>query len=295
VTVAAERPSTGPLQVAGEVYALKRVGDYRHLTVIADGIVERFRPGQFVAFAVGGATSGTLLRRSFSIYGGRPVGIYGGTVEVIFAVTGPGTRWLADRQPHDPIDLVGPLGRPFALPKEPVACALVAGGYGAAPMFSLSSALRERGCTVHMVLGAATESRLFGTLDARRAAQSVTVTTDDGSVGIRGLVTDPLPGMIGRHQIEVIYACGPMPMLRAVAGVGRDHGVWTQTAVEESMACGIGVCMTCVLPVVGSDGVTTMARACVEGPVFAGDKVRWDEVGTVPPDTLGAPAMGGGH
>jgi dihydroorotate dehydrogenase electron transfer subunit len=290
-----EPPATGPLQVAGEVFAVKRVGGYYHLTAVADGIVERFRPGQFVAVAVGGSTSGTLLRRAFSIYGGRPVGVYGGTVEFVFAMTGPGTRWLAERQPHDPIDIVGPLGRPFALPQEPVACALVAGGYGSVPMFSLAAALRERSCAAHMVLGAATESRLFGTLDARRSAQSVTVTTDDGSVGIKGLVTDPLPAMIGRHQIEVIYACGPMPMLHAVSRVGQEHGVWTQTAVEESMACGIGVCMTCVLPVVGTDGMTTMARSCVDGPVFAGDKVRWDDIGSVPPDTLGAQAMGGGH
>ena len=80
-----------------------------------------------------------------------------------------------------------------------------------------------------------------------------------------------------------------MAMLRAVSAVAAAHGVPAQCAVEESMACGIGVCMTCVLPVVGDDGVTRMVRSCVEGPVFRGDRVRWDDVGTVPPDTYGAP------
>ena len=283
----------GPLQVKGEVFSVKRVGDYVHLTLVAAGIAERWRPGSFVALSVGGDTSAALLRRAFSIYRARPSGIYGGTVEIVFAAVGPGTSWLADRRPHDPLDVVGPLGRPFALPKEPVACVLVGGGYGSAPLFGLAERLRERHCGVHMVLGAATESRLFGALEAKRSAQSVTVTTVDGSVGIAGLVTDPLPALMARSSVEVVYACGPMPMLAAVTAVANQHGAWSQTAVEESMACGIGVCMTCVLPVTGDDGVTRMVRSCVDGPVFAGDKVRWDAVGTVPPGTHGASATGG--
>jgi dihydroorotate dehydrogenase electron transfer subunit len=120
------------------------------------------------------------------------------------------------------------------------------------------------------------------------------VTTVDGSVGIQGLVTDPLPDLLDRTGSEVVYACGPMGMLAAVSGVAGRHGAWSQCAVEESMACGVGVCMTCVLPVVGDDGLTRMVRSCVEGPVFRGERVRWADVGTVPSDTLGAPA-GGGH
>ena len=123
-------------------------------------------------------------------------------------------------------------------------------------------------------------------------ASSVAVTTDDGSAGTRGVVTDVLPAVLQRSQADVVYACGPMGMLAAVTAVATDHGVPAQCAVEESMACGIGVCMTCVLPVEGDDGVTRMVRSCVEGPVFLGDRVRWDSVGTVPADTYGAPVAG---
>ncbi|MDQ4006530.1 MAG: dihydroorotate dehydrogenase electron transfer subunit [Actinomycetota bacterium] len=284
--------TSGALQVTGEVLSLKRIGAYHHLTVVADGIAERTRPGQFAALAIGDRHSAQLLRRAFSIYRVRASGVYGGTVEVVFAVHGPGTAWMAQLRQGDKVGVVGPLGRPFALPKEPVACVLVGGGYGSAPLFSLAEQLRQRGCSVHMVLGAATEDRLFGTLDAKRAAQSAQVTTDDGSVGIKGLVTDPLPDLLTRTGSDVVYACGPMGMLAAVARVAAEHGAWSQCAVEEAMACGVGVCMTCVLPVVGEDGVTRMVRSCVEGPVFRGERVRWSEVGTVPADTMGAPVGG---
>jgi dihydroorotate dehydrogenase electron transfer subunit len=277
------------VQVRGEVISLKRLGAYQSLTVVAPGIAEQFRPGQFVTFAVGGDTGALLLRRAFSVYDVKQRGVYGGTVEVIFAVAGAGTAWLNARQPHDTVDVVGPLGRPFSLPREPARCVLVGGGYGSAPLFPLADALRARGCRVDVVLGAATADRLFGYLDAKRMAASLVVTTDDGSMGVRGRVSDVLPELTRRVNADVVYACGPMGMLRAVAEIGLAHGLPTQTAVEESMACGFGVCMTCVLPVVGDDGATRMVRSCVEGPVFAGDRVRWDAVGTIPSGTVGAP------
>jgi dihydroorotate dehydrogenase electron transfer subunit len=96
---------------------------------------------------------------------------------------------------------------------------------------------------------------------------------------------------MARAGTDVVYACGPMAMLQAVTEVASNVGVTAQCAVEESMACGIGVCMTCVLPVRGEDGVTRMLRSCVDGPVFRGEQVRWDCVGTVPEDTYGAPAV----
>ncbi len=219
--------------------------------------------------------------------------VYGGTVEVVLAVHGAGTAWLAAQHPHTPVDVVGPLGRPFSLPRDSVSATLVGGGYGSAPLFGLADALRGRGCRVDFVLGAASEDRLFGVLDAKRMASTVAVTTDDGSAGLPGRVTDALPGVMSAAHTDVVYACGPMAMLRAVTAVAAELGVVAQCAVEESMACGIGVCMTCVLPVVGDDGRTRMVRSCVDGPVFPGDRIRWDDVGTVPADTVGAPASGG--
>lgn len=284
-------PGSGAVQVAGEVVSITPTGDYLHLTIAATGIAERTRPGNFVALAVGGDDTSKLLRRAFSIYRAEP-NRRGGTVEIVFAEHGGGTRWMGRLAPKDPVDVVGPLGRPFALPKEPVACTLVGGGYGTAPMFGLAERLRERGCSVHMLIGASTESRLFGVLEARRAASSVQVTTEDGSVGIRGRVTDVLPDLIERTRTDVVYACGPMPMLRAVSRVAEAHGAHSQCAVEESMACGVGVCMTCVLPVRGDDGVVRMVRSCVEGPVFRGERVLWDDVGTIPTGTLGSVAHG---
>ncbi|HVF03276.1 MAG TPA: dihydroorotate dehydrogenase electron transfer subunit [Frankiaceae bacterium] len=278
-----------PVQVKGEVVSNKMLGAYHHMTVAAPGIAEQVRPGNFVAVGIGGAESSMLLRRAFSIYTASDRGVYGGTVEFVFAVHGKGTEWLARQRAGDPLDVVGPLGRPFRLPKEPLTATLVGGGYGTAPLFSLAEALRGKGCRVDFVLGAATTDRLFGLLEAKRISSSVAVTTDDGSTGERGRVSDVLPSVIERTRSDIVYACGPMGMLRAVADIAAAHGMPSQVAVEESMACGIGVCMTCVLPVRGEDGVTRMARSCVEGPVFMGDALRWEALGTVPADCLGAP------
>ncbi|MEO7752032.1 MAG: dihydroorotate dehydrogenase electron transfer subunit [Terracoccus sp.] len=285
------------VQEQAEVIATKRVGAYQHLTLVAPGVAELARPGQFVALAVGGESSAALLRRSFSIHKVSTSGTYGGTVEIVVAAVGPGTQWIVDRSPHDPIGVVGPLGRAFPLPTGPVPCVLVGGGYGSAPLFWLASELRSRGCRVEMVLGAASEDRLFGVVEARRSTDGVTVTTDDGSAGHRGWVSDVLPEVIDRTGAGVVYGCGPMGMLHSITDIAAAHGAVAQIAVEESMACGVGVCMTCVMPVVGSDGLTRMVRSCVEGPVFRGDRVRWDAFdgnhARVPEDAVGAPKGGG--
>ncbi len=286
---------TDVAQVSAELIASRRVGAYHRLTFVAPGIAELARPGQFVAVAVGGEESGTLLRRCFSIHAVSPSAGLDGTVDLVVSAVGPGTRWLTALRPHDRTDIVGPLGRPFPLPKEPVAAVLVGGGYGSAPLFWLADVLRSRGCRVDMVLGAADEARLFGAAAAQRSADRVVVTTDDGSTGHRGWVSDVLPAVMADASAAVVYACGPMGMLRSVTDIAAAHGAVAQVAVEESMACGIGVCMTCVMPVRGNDGATRMVRSCVEGPVFRGDRVRWDALVDgrclVPDDAVGAAAM----
>ncbi|MDX6296738.1 MAG: dihydroorotate dehydrogenase electron transfer subunit [Nocardioidaceae bacterium] len=258
-----------------EVLTLKPVGGYLHLTLIADSIADRARPGSFVTLGIGGETSAMLRPRAFWLHRVRHSGLYGGTVEVVFTPRSPATRWLAQLSPHDPVVVTGPLGRPFALPTEPVSCAVVGHGYGVAPLFMLAERLRERDCRVHMVLGASTERELFGGLEARRAAQSVTVATADGSVGIKGGVADALPAVLRRNQTEVVYACGPLGVLRAVAALAGSVGAWCQVAMEAQMACGLGVCLSCVVPVRGPDNITRPTRCCIDGPVFAGDRVDW--------------------
>ncbi len=278
-----------PVQVRADVLANEPAGVYRQLTLHAPDVAAHARPGHFVACAVGGEESSLLLRRAFSLHRADALA---GTVDIVVAAHGGGTRWIAGLRLGEVLDVVGPLGRPFAVPSEPTSTLLVGGGYGTAPLGWLAETLREKGCRVDLVAGAADEARLFGHANAG-VADSVTVTTDDGSAGTRGRVTDVMPALIEHHGSTVAYACGPMAMLRAVHEVCSARGVASQLAVEESMACGVGVCMTCVLPVAGDDGVTRMVRSCVEGPVFSGTALRWDAIGTggsrVPDDAYGAP------
>ena len=276
-------------QIVSEILDNRRVGDYHVLSLTAPGVAEAVGPGHFVTMAMGGEESSMVLRRAFAIHQVTSRGVYGGTLDVAISVQGRGTKWLSERRRHDTVNLVGPLGRPFTLPKQGVSCVLVGGGYGSAPLFLLAQTLRDRGCRVDIVVGAATEDKLFGVLDLKRLASGLTITTDDGSSGIRGRVTDVLNEVMDRAGADVVYACGPMPMLAEVARISTKRRVFSQCAVEESMACGIGVCMTCVLPVVGDDGVTRMVRSCVDGPVFRGDRVRWQDINTIPPDAFGAP------
>lgn len=269
---------TPPPRVHGEVFSVSRSGDYTHLTLVAAGVAERARPGTFVLLGVGGEMSATVLPRPYWVYRAKPSGAYGSTVEVVVSPRGPGSRWLTGRRAHDTVEITGPLGRPFALPKEPVTCALVAEGYASALMFGLAERLRDRGCPVHMVLGAEREPGLFGALQARRAARSVTVTTHDGSVGIRGSVVDVLPSVLQRHEAEVVYACGPSTLLADAARVAGEGGAWCQVAVERPLPCGFGACGGCELPVRGDDGVLRSARACVDGPVLPAERVAWDQL-----------------
>ncbi|CAM3799882.1 dihydroorotate dehydrogenase electron transfer subunit [Nocardiopsis rhodophaea] len=283
----------GPVQIRCPVLTVRRVDAYYAITVVAPGIAERFRAGQFVSVAVGGEQSSALLRRPFAIHDVKPD--YGGTVEFLFSVRGQGTAWLSERRSRDLLDIVGPLGRPFPLPRDPVNCVLAGGGSGAAPLFPLALSLRRRGCRVDFVLGAASADRVFSAITARRVAETATFTTDDGSFGVHGTVTDALGRVIEDARSDVVYSCGPMPMLREVTAVASAHGIPVQVAVEETMACGTGLCMTCVIPVVGEDGITRMVRTCMDGPVFRGERVRFDDVGTIPFDALGAPGWKAHH
>jgi dihydroorotate dehydrogenase electron transfer subunit len=285
----------GPVQTRGEILSVQRAGEYTQFTVVAPDIAAGFRPGHFVAVAVGGDNTAMILRRAFALSGATVSRQFAGTIQFVAAEHGPGTQWLVRRRAGETLDVVGPLGNPFPIPSGPAPAVLVGGGYGSAPLLPLAQTLLANDSPVEFVLGAATGGRLYGELAAKRMVGRVSITTDDGSAGEKGIVTDVLAEAIERVNAEIVYACGPMPMLRAVSDIARDRAIRAQVAVEESMACGIGVCMTCVLPVRGADGRSRFVRSCVDGPVFDGLDVRWADVGTLPADILGADAMGGGH
>jgi dihydroorotate dehydrogenase electron transfer subunit len=269
--------SDGPLRARCEVLAYRKIGGYHSLTFVAPEMAERTEPGQFLSIGV--RSDGTILRRAFSVYSVSQHGPWAGTLEIVFDVVGPGTAWLATRTKHDFIDIVGPLGRPFPLPAQPVTCLLVGGGYGAAPLLFLAQVLAQQGLRVDMVLGASTQDRIFNAIEAKRLSASTQFTTEDGTLGTQGVVTDVMPGIFEHSSIGVVYACGPMPMLRAVTERSVEHQVPCQVAVEEQMACGTGVCWTCVVPVLRRDGLRNQ-RACTEGPVFNGARIAWDAIGT---------------
>ena len=278
-----------PVQIRAEILELNPVGAYHQLLLRAPGVAERVRPGHFAALAVGGPDSSMLLRRSFSIHRADPET---GTLSLVVAAHGRGTRDLLRHRPGDSVDLVAPLGTAFPLPVGQLTALLVARDYGSAPLFALAERIIAQGGSVGFILGAATADRLYGVEQAQALTPDVLVTTEDGSSGIKGQVTLPLAEALKAIGAEAVYACGPTAMLRAVTEIANAEGARSFCGVEEAMACGVGVCMTCVLPVVGEDGVSRFVRSCVEGPCFDGSRVRWADIGTIPADLHGAAAMG---
>ena len=280
--------NSAAVQVQAEIISNKKVGAYHHIVFHVGSAAAAARPGNFVAIAVGGENSPMILRRAFAIYRATDRGNGSGLIELVIAPFGGGSRWLTEQGVGKFVDMIAPLGTAFGIPKEPVRALLVGGGYGSAPLFGLSEILKARGCRVDMVLGASSSNKIYAPLEGKRSVSSLTLTTDDGSVGVLGRVSDVLPGIIDENKIDIVYSCGPMAMLQAVTEIADSFGIMNQAAVEESMACGIGVCMTCVIPVKGDDGVIRMLRSCIDGPVMDGAQVIWDSSRTIPEGTWGA-------
>jgi dihydroorotate dehydrogenase electron transfer subunit len=262
----------------GEVLSHKRYGEiYHSLTIVAPEIGEKIKPGQFVNIKCG-ENRASILRRPFSVYGVHKRGGWASTIEVVFDIRGPGTKYLSTLGAHDTVDLLGPLGRGFSFPKHRAHCLLIGGGVGATPLFFLADELRNEGHRVDVILGARNAPLLLNPIEARRLASVCRTTTEDGSMGDEGRVTDVMAEVMERCETEIVYSCGPHPMLAAVSKICTEHKVPVQVAVEELMGCGWGVCMTCVMPLRtrGGDGGVAYARSCTEGPVFNGASVIWD-------------------
>ena len=273
--------------ISAEIISNKKIGAYNHVVLSVNELAAHCKPGNFAAISVGGAGSATILRRAFAIYRSsvRPDG--SGILEFVISPVGSGSKWVSSRSAGEYLDLIAPLGTAFGIPTTPANALLVGGGYGSAPLFSLAEVLKAKGCRVDMVLGASTAGKIYAPLEGKRSVTSLTITTDDGSAGTQGRVSDVLEELILSNEIDVIYSCGPMLMLEAITKISQKFGITHQCSVEESMACGIGVCMTCVLPVEDSDGVVKMTRTCIEGPVMDGNKVTWSKSREVPDGVWG--------
>ncbi len=229
-----------------------------------------------------------FLRRPFSLSGRD-----GSVLEVIHRVVGVGTQWLADLRVGDVVDLIGPLGNAFELPLGKSLGLLVGGGVGLPPMFYLAEAMRDAGWDAVGFVGAMNKDLLAVTWDGDEAAEfkrlgfRTVITTDDGSFGIQGLITDGLLRTLGELpdvSQAVIYTCGPEPMMRAVAMIAAELGIDCQVCLEQAMACGMGTCQSCIVRIEEHDqphGKTDDGRpwryrlACTDGPVFDSTQVLW--------------------
>ncbi len=273
--------NTNAAQINATLISNKRIGQYQQLIINIGDLANDCKPGNFVAISVGGESSRMVLRRAFAISRTSMSATFGGTMELIVAPHGQGSRWLCEQGEGALLDVVVPLGTAFGIPTEPVEALLVGGGYGSAPLFGLAEVLKARGCRVDMLLGASTGSKIYAPMEGKRAVNSLRIYTEDGSMGQMGRVTDAIPNLIADLDVAVIYSCGPMPMLAAINAITSKSDVVHQAAVEEAMACGIGICMTCVVPVADSTGAISMLRSCIDGPVMDGALVQWDKVGRV--------------
>lgn len=262
-------------QVSAEILSNKKLGPYHHMVFAVGDIAAHAKPGNFVAISVGGEASSMVLRRAFAIYRAIDKGMLGGTIELVVAPHGAGSKWLTNLNVGNFVDLIAPLGTSFGIPTSNANAMLIGGGYGSAPLFALAEILKNRGCRVDMVLGASTASKIYAPLEGKRSVSSLTLTTDDGTAGIHGQITESIPRLIREFGTEVIYSCGPMAMLESINKIATDFDIVHQCSVEESMACGIGVCMTCVVPMKFDDEVK-MVRTCIDGPVMDGSSIIWD-------------------
>ena len=266
-------------QLLATIVGNKKVGQYHQILISVGDLVSQCKPGNFVAISVGGPNSKMILRRAFAISRTTTSPQYGGAIELIVAPHGNGSSWLCGLAEGEQIDITLPLGTAFGIPTTSVNALLVGGGYGSAPLFGLAEVLKERGCRVDMLLGASTGAKIYAPLEGKRSVNSLRIFTEDGSMGETGRITSPIAQLVSELQIDVVYSCGPMAMLKAISDILSEGDVVHQCAVEEAMACGIGICMTCVLPVKDETGKISNLRSCIDGPVMDGANIEWDLVG----------------
>ena len=243
--------------------------DYRVLTLKLPVVTETARPGQFVHLRIA-QLHDAVLRRPFSIYR-----VDGKHLSILYKTVGRGTAAMQNLKQDDPVSVVGPLGNGFPLElgasSIPV---LVAGGYGVAPLYFLARRLTRRGS---IFIGGAKAVDILLADAFRKLGWDVHVATDDGSAGMKGLVTAPLDAWLKTVQAAPeFFACGPNGMLKAI-GDRAIKGNWKAwLSLDRHMGCGVGACLACVQKV-RLNGQETLARVCKDGPIFESRDVIWED------------------
>jgi dihydroorotate dehydrogenase electron transfer subunit len=263
------------VDVEARVIANTRLSpDYNVIALAAPEIAASTAPGQFV-MVKSGRGGDPLLRRPFSVFEVLPSGE---GITLLSKRIGVTTGILFDAVEGDIISCLGPLGRPFDPIDPPGEAWMVAGGVGLAPFATLGEALVARGTRTTLFYGARSGAELFYLDWFEKRGIRIVLATEDGSRGDRGRITVPLERELqGASSADVmIYACGPEPMLEAVAHVAARFKRPSQVSVERVMGCGMGGCYSCVIPVRDSQSTHHYVRSCIAGPVFRGEDLVWD-------------------
>jgi len=267
-----------PVDVRAEVLSNTRLSSYYNVLALAAPEIGRIaKPGQFVMLKTAEGLD-PLLRRPFSIF--EILRSDDGTVAGISLLNkrvGAGTSLMFDAEPGAHMHVLGPLGQPFVPVDPPSEAWMVAGGVGLAPFATLAEALVERGTPITLFYGARSASDLYYESWFERLGARLALTTEDGSRGERGRVTLPLDRALAARPSGspvTIYACGPTPMMRAVAELGARASRPVFVSLEPVMGCGMGGCYSCVVPVRHGAG-SHFVRSCLEGPVFDAASVVW--------------------
>lgn len=243
------------------------------LTLDAPQVAAKARPGQFLM------VKPNALGQPFL---GRPMGIFDvdaekGGVTILFEVHGGGTLLLAQVKKGDMLPLLAPLGNGFTLVDNDRRALVIGGGIGVAPLYPLLLELKKRGVYTEILLGAQTAERVLALDRLCKLDMAITTFTDDGSMGVQGYPTQGLAELIREARIDIVYCCGPMPLMRGVAEICAAAGVECQVSLEERMGCGFGICVGCVVNHRAADGTISKKRVCYDGPVFEGKEVFWHD------------------
>ncbi len=244
-------------------------GDYFCITFQAPIIAPAVVPGQFVHLQLPNSPD-LLLRRPFSIY---DVNIEQGTLSLIYKVIGKGSKALSLLTRGTIVNLLGPLGNGFPTTTNKQSAIIVAGGYGCASTYLIAKTAASHGCCI---LGARTKDDILVEHEFKQTGFEVNITTNDGSYGHKGIVTDVLDQKLNsmQNQPAVIYACGPNPMLEAVGKLAISHHVNSYLSFDMPMCCGVGACFTCVIKMkADNDDGWEYVRTCYTGPVFEANDV----------------------